>query len=170
MGIPAYLVLFAAVTALSACDKPLLSQTPISPISPTPIVSPAPPISSTPTIVGPSGGALAITSFFVTFNPTGWGQLRADYTLKETVGEGGVTLESLVFESNGIKDLLDAWCWGDPGIRIGPLESLDGKSLGYCQPSILTQSPGQSASLTAVYRRIDGTRDSVTVSSVIRRP
>jgi len=147
------LVTFVAITAISGCNNPVVSQ---SPSAPTPV--------TTPTTAPVTPGMLAFSSFVAIANQFG---VRAEYTLSETTGESGVILESLTFEeSGGLNDFLDAWCWGDAPLRIGPRGSLDGRTLGYCQPSILTKSPGDFAALTAVYKQANGRSD--TVRALVR--
>jgi hypothetical protein len=147
------LVTLVAMTAFSGCDNPVVSQ---SPVAPTP--------ASTPTTTPVTPGILAFSSFVAIANQFG---VHAEYALSETTGESGVILESLTFEeSGGLNDFLDAWCWGDAPLRIGPRGSLDGKTLGYCQPSIVTKSPGDFAALTAVYKQADGRSD--TVRALVR--
>jgi len=147
------LVTLVAIAAFCGCDHPVVSQSPVSPSS----VSPTP-VSPTPTPVSP--GVLAFSSFAAIANQ--WG-IRAEYTLTETSGNSGVTLESLRFEESGglQSGVLDAGCWGDYPIAIAPRGSLDGKTLGYCYPWIETKSPGEFAALIAEYKQRDGRRDSV---------
>jgi hypothetical protein len=143
----------AAITVMLGCDRGL------SPVAATPVPTPTP-------VPKSSGDAvLNISSLRVTFNQ---GFVRASFAITETAGQGGATLESLLFEeSGGRSDFIDAWCWGDAPIRIPPLAAFDGSTLGYCQPAILTGSPGDSASLTAVYRNDDGRRATVRASTIV---
>jgi len=150
-------VTLLAITAVAGCDKRVVSP---SPVAATPVTFPAATI-PTPSIPG----VLTFSSFVIT--PIQWG-IKADFTLTETAGQG-VTLESLTLEeSAGRKDFVDAWCFGDELITIQSHTTLDGKTLGYCQPRIQTQTPGEYASLTAVYKQADGRRD--TARALIRVP
>ena len=147
------LVTLVAITAFSGCDNPIVRQ---SPVAATPVTVPA----ATPTPTPSIAGVLTFSSFAVTRSQS---HIVADFTLTETAG-GRVWLESLIFEdSAGDKDF---GCI-EP-FPISSHDSLDGKSLGYCQPIITTQSAGDFASLTAVYTRADGGRD--TVKALIRVP
>jgi hypothetical protein len=151
-------VIVATVFALG-CDGRSLS-----PLAATPV--------SLPTAVAkPSGDAvLSVGSLHATFNPQGWGSVKASFTLTETAGHSGAILESVLFEeSGGQRDFIDAWCWGDDPIRIPPLATFDASTLGYCQPVILTASPGDSASLTVAYRYDDGRRATIRASTTVTR-
>ena len=150
-------VTLAAVTAFSGCLNPQNSSRQPSPTGATAVVS-----------TSSASGMLAIPSLIVTFDGE---YLIVDYTLAETSGQSSVVLESMTFESGGRSNFIDAWCWGDAPIRIAPLGAVDRKSplLGdYCQPGLSTKTPGDSASLTVVYRQNDGTRETVRATVPIR--
>ena len=157
------LVTLAAITASSGCrDSPNATVGQRLPTAPTFTITPAP----------SPHGVLAISSFVVTFNGE---HLRADWTLTETSGQSGVYVEFLTLEeSGGLSESLSDWCWGDGPIRVGPRGSLNPKTprtgLGdYCQPMIATKTPGDSASLTVVYKQTDGTQETVRVTAPVRR-
>jgi hypothetical protein len=144
----------AAIALTAACGRPA-----VSPVSPTPAMS-------TPK----SGGdaILTISVLRASFRSQGWGAVAASYELTETSGQSGATLVSVLFEeSGGHRDFLDAWCWGDAPIRIAPAGTLDGRTLGYCQPTIATESPGTSATLTVTYRSDDGRLATVRASTPV---
>jgi len=112
---------------------------------------------------------LAISKFVTTFDGT---FVIAEYTLTETSG-GTVMLESMTFEeSGGPSWFVDAWCWGDDPIKVGPFRSVNQSipPLGdYCQPRLRTTASGDSASLTVVYRQLDGTtRGTIRATASIR--
>jgi hypothetical protein len=148
------LLAVAAITLTVACSRPA-----VSPIGATPTMSPP----------KPAGDAVvAISALRVSFRSQGWGAVAASFELTETSGQNGATLVSVLFEeSGGHSDFLDAWCWGDAPIRIAPAGTLDGRTLGYCQPTIATESPGTSATLTVTYRSDDGCLATVRASTPV---
>jgi hypothetical protein len=110
---------------------------------------------------------LVVSAFDVSFNA---GHLQANFTLSEAGGLSGATLESIVFaESGGGIDTVAAWCWGDAPPRIAPSSSFDAHALGYCQPTVLTRSPGDSATLAVAYRHDDGRRATVYAATRLSR-
>ena len=100
--------------------------------------------------------------------PAGGGRILASFSLVETGGRSGATLESIRFsDAAGETDDVDSWCWGDVPIRIAPNGSLDASALDYCQPTILTKAPGASATLTVGYHGDNGQRSTVVASAPI---
>ena len=93
--------------------------------------------------------------------------MRGVFTVRETAG-GEAVLESMLFEeSGGGRDFVDAWCWGDAGVKIIANSTVESDTLAYCSPVIRTTSPGNSATLTLVYRTPSG--NLITLQSVASR-
>jgi len=133
------------------------NETHVTP-SPLPEVAPPRPI--------PVDAVLAISSFETTFTPNA---LRGTFTLRETAG-GDAVLESMRFdESGGLSDYVDAWCWGDAGVKVGANSTFESSALGYCAPVIQTPSPGATATMTLVYRTSADHRVTLEVSAAIRK-
>ena len=140
------LVVVAGLAMCSGCGP-----TGIAPSSAPAPVSPVP--------VAPEA-VLAITSFSTSVSQ---GSVGGTFTLRETAG-GVAVLESMLFEdSGGHSDFIDAWCWGDAGVRVEANSTFDSRALGYCVPSFKAASPGNSATLTLSYRTASGRR--VTLQS-----
>ena len=115
-----------------------------------------------------ANATIDISSFHVVMQPEGAGRIVASFSLVETGGRSGATLESIRFsDAAGETDDVDSWCWGDLPIRIAPNASLDASALDYCQPTILTKAPGASATLTVGYRGDNGQRSTVVASAPI---
>lgn len=115
-----------------------------------------------------ANAAIAISSFHVITQPEGAGRIVASFSLVETCGRSGATLESIRFsDAAGETDAVDNWCWGDLPIRIAPNGSLDASALDYCQPTILTRAPGASATLTVSYRGDNGQHATAVASAPI---
>ena len=117
-----------------------------------------------------ASATMVISSFHVTAQPEGAGRILASFSLVETGGRSGATLESIRFsDAAGETDEIGTWCWGDVPIRIAPGGSLDASALAYCQPALLTKAPGTSATLTVTYRGDDGQHATATASTPIRQ-
>lgn len=115
-----------------------------------------------------AGAELDISSFHVVVQPEGHGRILASFSLVETGGRSGATLEWLLFSTaDGPSDEVDDWCWGDSPFRIPPNGSLDASALDYCQPAILTTAPGALATLTVGYRGDNGEHATAVASATI---
>ena len=117
-----------------------------------------------------ANATIDISSFHVITQPEGAGRILASFSLVETGGRSGATLESIRFsDAAGEMDDVGNWCWGDFPIRIAPNGSLDASALDYCQPTILTKAPGASATLTVSYRGDNGQHATAVASAPIGR-
>ena len=115
-----------------------------------------------------ANATIDISSFHVITQPEGAGRILASFSLVETGGRSGATLESIRFsDAAGETDDVDNWCWGDVPIRIAPNGSLDASALDYCQPTIRTKAAGASATLAVSYRGDNGQRATAVASAPI---
>jgi len=146
------LVVVASLAMCSACNQ--------TPVAPNPAMGPASPSPLPPEAV------LVISSFETTFTPN---VVRGTFTLRETAG-GDAVLESMrLDESGGRSDYVDAWCWGDAGIKVAANSTFESSALGYCAPVIQTASPGASATMTLVYRTTSDHRVTLEVAAPIQK-
>jgi hypothetical protein len=115
-----------------------------------------------------ANATIAISAFHVITQPAGGGRILASFSLVETGGRSGATLESIRFsDAAGETDDVDEWCWGDSPIRIAPNGSLDASALDYCQPTIVTKAPGASATLAVSFRGDNGGRATALASAPV---
>ena len=111
---------------------------------------------------------IGISSFHVVTDPPAAGHIVASFSLVETAGRSGATLDSIRFtDAAGETDDVDNWCWGDVPVRIAPNGSLDASALDYCQPTIVTRAPGASATLTVSYHGDNGQHATAVASAPI---
>jgi hypothetical protein len=147
-----WLVVVATLAMCSACNQ--------TPVAPNPALEPASPRPIPPDAV------LVLSSFETTFTPNA---LRATFTLRETAG-GDAVLESMrLDESGGRSDYVDAWCWGDAGVKVAANSTFESSVLGYCAPVIQTPSPGASVTMTLVYRTTSDHRVTLQVSAPVQK-
>jgi len=143
----------ATIYACAGCDRQVALPT-----NPTLAAAPAPaPIDGVLNLASFAIGRLTSTTLTAMF-------FSADFTLREVAG-GTAVVESLRFEdSDGHSDMVDAWCFGDAGIRLAPYGTLESRTLDYCWPR-LPASAAESASLTIVYRNARGQHTTLHASA-----
>ena len=110
---------------------------------------------------GPLAATLAVSTFSVTRRAeqlSGWVVYDVKLMLAETGGRSGATLRSIELSAAGMGT--DSGCAGSRRVRIGPGETWDMDSLGYCAPEVsIHRSVGNdisSVSLTVTFADDDG--------------
>ena len=139
------LVTLLAVTLLVVgCDQPATPTTPTAPATPT-----APTVQPTPATLQ-SRAVIAVRNP-VAIPYSSSGDHDFFFTLVETGGMSGATIQSLVTSIPGSKSTADIGCWVRP-MRIQPSSILEltPAVLGYCSPT-LNPSGLESVSLRVNY-------------------